>query len=275
MVSINASISVRPAAVAGMFYPADPRVLAREVDLLVGQAPRPALDPLRIKAVAVPHAGYVYSGETAGCAYALIAQRRGAIRRVVLLGPTHRVAVAGLALPDAGSFDSPLGPIPLDGELVAAALALPQVVVSKAAHAAEHSLEVQLPFLQRVLDRFSLLPLAVGRASAAEVAQVLDTLWGGPETLIVISTDLSHFHAYEDAVRIDSSTVQDVLALRTSIDHAHACGATPLNGLLLCARQRGLTPHLIDVRNSGDTAGDKSRVVGYGAFAFTEQPSHG
>lgn len=275
MESIDPSAAARPAAVAGMFYPADPRVLARDVDRLVGRAPRPALDPLQIKAIAVPHAGYVYSGETAACAYALLAPRRAAIRRVVLLGPTHRVAVQGLALPDAGSFDSPLGAVALDGELVAAARALPQIVVSKAAHAAEHSLEVQLPFLQRVLDRFSLLPLAVGRASAAEVAQVLDSLWGGPETLIVVSTDLSHFHAYDEAVRIDSATVQDVLALRTDIDHQHACGATPLNGLLLCAHQRGLTPHLIDVRNSGDTAGDRSRVVGYGAFAFTEPPHHG
>lgn len=253
-----------------MFYPGNARELAHDVDALLDQAAESSLDPRRIKAIAVPHAGYVFSGETAACAYALIAARRAEIKRVVLLGPTHRVAIHGLALPDADNFDTPLGIVTVDRAMVAAALALPQVSVSRAAHAAEHSLEVQLPFLQRVLDRFSLLPLAVGRASADDVAQVLDTLWGGPETLIVVSTDLSHFHRYDEAVRIDSTTVQDVLALRTDIDHEHACGATPLNGLLLCARRRGLTAHLIDVRNSGDTAGDRSRVVGYGAFAFAE-----
>ena len=275
MASINPLSNVRHAAVAGMFYPADAGELADDIEALLGQAPALPLDPRRIKAIAVPHAGYIFSGETAACAYALIAARRDAIERVVLLGPTHRVAIHGLALPEADGFDTPLGVVAVDRDLVAAALALPQVGVSRAAHAAEHSLEVQLPFLQRVVDRFSLLPLAVGRASATEVAQVLDALWGGPETLIVISTDLSHFHPYDDAVRIDAMTVDDVLALSTTIDHEHACGATPLNGLLLCAQRRGLTPHLIDVRNSGDTAGDRSRVVGYGAFAFTEQANHG
>ena len=271
MFSMNASNSIRPAAVAGMFYPAGAYELAHEIDTLLGGVAPVALDPLKIKAIAVPHAGYVYSGETAASAYALIAARRDSIRRVVLLGPTHRVAVQGLALPDADGFASPLGTVALDAELVAAARTLPQVVVSRTAHAAEHSLEVQLPFLQRVLDSFTLLPLAVGRANAEEVAEVLDTLWGGAETLIVVSTDLSHFHAYDEAVQIDSTTVRDVLALHTDIDHEHACGATPLNGLLLCAQRRGLAPHLIDARNSGDTAGDRSRVVGYAAFAFTEQ----
>lgn len=267
---LNPFSGVRHAAVAGMFYPADPQELADDVDDLLGRANESSIDPQRIKAVAVPHAGYIYSGETAGCAYALIAARRKAIGRVVLLGPTHRVAVDGLALPEAECFDTPLGVVPVDAEMVSAVRGLPQVVASRAAHAAEHSLEVQLPFLQRVLDRFTLVPLAVGRASAEEVAETLHTLWGGPETLIVISTDLSHFHRYDDAVRIDATTVADVLALRSNIDHEHACGATPLNGLLLCARRRGLKPHLIDVRNSGDSAGDRSRVVGYGAFAFTE-----
>ena len=271
MFSMNAFSSIRPAAVAGMFYPAGAHELAHEIDTLLGRVPPTSLDPFNIKAIAVPHAGYVYSGETAASAYALIAARRDSIRRVVLLGPTHRVAVQGLALPDADGFDSPLGTVALDADLLAAARALPQVVISRAAHAAEHALEVQLPFLQRVLDSFTLLPLAVGRASAEEVAEVLDLLWGGPETLIVVSTDLSHFHGYDEAVRIDSTTVRDVLALHTDIDHEHACGATPLNGLLLCARRRALVPHLIDARNSGDTAGDRSRVVGYAAFAFSEQ----
>lgn len=275
MASIDPFGTVRHAAVAGMFYPGDASELAQDVDQLLERVEMAALDPRRIKAIAVPHAGYIYSGETAACAYALIAARRGQISRVVLLGPTHRVAIHGLALPEADGFESPLGVVAVDREMAGAALRLPQVGVSRAAHAAEHSLEVQLPFLQRALDGFSLLPLAVGRASAAEVAQVLDTLWGGRETLIVVSTDLSHFHSYDDAVRIDSQTVQDVLALRSDIDHEHACGATPLNGLLLCAQRRGLTAHLIDVRNSGDTAGERSRVVGYGAFAFTDELGHG
>lgn len=270
MSELNPFNTVRRAAVAGMFYPANAQDLAEEVDLFLSQANKTSPDPLRIKAIAVPHAGYIYSGETAGCAYALIAARRDVIRHVVLLGPTHRVAIAGLALPEAEGFDSPLGLVPVDRDMIAAVRNLPQVLASRAAHAAEHSLEVQLPFLQRVLERFTLLPLAVGRASAEEVAEVLDALWGGPETLIVVSTDLSHFHRYDEAVRIDASTVADVLALRTNIDHQQACGATPLNGLLLCAQRRGLTPHLIDARNSGDTAGDRARVVGYGAFAFTE-----
>lgn len=274
MASYNPISSVRHAAVAGMFYPADAQELARDVDRLLDGAVPSLIEAGAIKAIAVPHAGYVYSGETAACAYASIAARRTEIRRVILLGPTHRVAISGLALPDAESFDTPLGTIDVDGEMAAAVRALPQIVVNRTAHAAEHSLEVQLPFLQRVLDDFTLLPLAVGRASADEVAEVLDILWGGPETLIVVSTDLSHFHPYREAVQIDAGTVRDVLDLRTDIDHEHACGATPLNGLLLCARRRGLRPQLIDARNSGDTAGDRSRVVGYAAFAFTEQPHH-
>jgi len=260
----------RPAAVAGMFYPADALSLLDEVDTLLGSAARPKFDAASIKAIAVPHAGYVYSGATAAAAYGLLEARRSDIRRVVLLGPTHRVAVRGLALPNVEFFETPLGSVPVDIELAARIETLPQVLGSRAAHAAEHSLEVQLPFLQRMIGAFSLLPLAVGMARSDEVAEVIDAVWGGPETLIVVSTDLSHFHPYREAQQLDGATVADVLALRSDIDHEHACGATPLNGLLLCAQRHGLTPHLVDARNSGDTAGDRSRVVGYASFAFCE-----
>lgn len=262
--------AIRPAAVAGMFYPADALELGEEVDTLLGSAPRPPFDAASIKAIAVPHAGYVYSGATAAAAYRLLEGRHAAIRRVVLLGPTHRVAVRGLALPNVDIFETPLGGVPVDTELAARIERLPQVVGSRAAHAAEHSLEVQLPFLQRVIGEFSLLPLAVGMVRPEDVAEAIDAVWGGAETLIVVSTDLSHFHPYREARELDSATVADVLALRGDIDHEHACGATPLNGLLVSARRRGLTPHLVDARNSGDTAGDRSRVVGYASFAFCE-----
>jgi AmmeMemoRadiSam system protein B len=259
---------VRPAAVAGLFYPGSPAALAGEVAMFLDAATGAgAIVP---KALVVPHAGYAYSGGVAARAYARLAAGRDAIRRVVLLGPTHRVAVRGLALPAAGAFATPLGVVEIDTDAVALLRGLPQVTVNAAAHAQEHSLEVQLPFLQRALAQFTLVPLAVGMASADDVAAVLDRVWGGPETLIVISTDLSHYHGYADAQRIDRSTAQRILALTPTLDHEEACGATPLNGLLLCARRRGLVPELLDLRNSGDTAGDRSRVVGYAAFAFEE-----
>ena len=178
--------------------------------------------------------------------------------------------IRGLALPRARAFATPLGEVPVDAAGVECARALPQVVVSESAHAQEHALEVQLPFLQTVLGHFAVVPFAVGDASAEEVAAVLDALWGGDETLIVVSSDLSHYHAYADAARIDRATAAAVLALSPVLDHEQACGATPVNGLLLCARRRGLVPQLLDLRNSGDTAGDRARVVGYASFAFNE-----
>ncbi len=258
----------RPAAVAGMFYPGQPATLAEDVAALLAQAePWPGLAP---KALIVPHAGYVYSGPIAASAYASLAPLRATIRKVVLLGPTHRVAVRGLAAPESTAFDTPLGSIPIDATLERQVLELPQVQRSEAAHALEHSLEVQLPFLQSMLDEFSLLPLAVGMASDVEVAEVLDLVWGGAETLIVISSDLSHYHPYAEAQRLDHATAKQIVALEPLASHEQACGATPVNGLLLCAQRRGLHPRLLDLRNSGDTAGDRSRVVGYGAFAFSE-----
>jgi MEMO1 family protein len=265
--------AIRPAAVAGMFYPGEAQALAGDVrGYLAAAASQDTGVP---KALIVPHAGYIYSAPIAAHAYARIAAARDSIRRVVLLGPTHRVWVRGLALPSTRAFVTPLGSVEIDAAAVAAALVLPQVVQSDQVHAQEHSLEVQLPFLQALLTNFKLVPFAVGDASAEQVAEVLDLLWGGGETLIVVSSDLSHYHRYAEAQAIDRGTAQDILDFNPRIEHEQACGATPINGLLLCARRRGLKAGLLDLRNSADTAGDPSRVVGYAAFAFSEDGSHG
>jgi AmmeMemoRadiSam system protein B/AmmeMemoRadiSam system protein A len=264
------SVTVRPAAVAGLFYPASrPALAAAVADCLAGVPP--AAVARAPKAIVAPHAGYVYSGPVAAHAYARLAPLRGRVTRVVLLGPTHRVAVRGLAAPSVEAFDTPLGRVPVDHAALARLADLAQVVTSDAAHAREHALEVQLPFLQQVLggEGWSLVPLAVGDASADDVAQVLERLWGGDETLVVVSSDLSHYLPYRAAVETDRATVDRIVALDAGpLDHEQACGATPINGLLRVARRRGLAPRLLDLRNSGDTAGDRSRVVGYAAIAF-------
>jgi len=266
--------AIRPAAVAGMFYPDNPAELKRVIaDLLANAEPGAATHVP--KALIVPHAGYVYSGAIAASAYVRLAALRGRIRRVVLLGPTHRVWVRGLALPEAERFATPLGEVPLDREGMQRLADLPQVTRSEAAHQMEHSLEVQLPFLQQVLGDFQLLPLAVGEATATEVAEVLEQVWGGDETLIVISSDLSHFLPDALARMVDGGTVDAILALDSHLTHEQACGATPVNGLLLAARKHGLHPVALDVRNSSDTAGDPDRVVGYAAFAFQAEASPG
>ncbi len=262
--------TVRPAAVAGTFYPGDPRSLAAEVDDLIGGVEQLAPRLGFPKALVVPHAGYIYSGPVAARAYDVIAPARGIVKRVVLLGPVHRVAVRGLALPAAEFFDTPLGRIPIDQDAVRGLASLPQVVSSAPAHAMEHSLEVQLPFLQKVLGDFSLVPLAVGMASVEEVAAVLERLWGGAETLIVVSTDLSHYHAYDKARQIDGATIARIAGLATDINHEEACGATPLNGLLKVVKNRNLSIKLLAACNSGDTAGGKEQVVGYSSFALHE-----
>jgi len=261
---------IRPAAVAGMFYPGEPVALAAAVRTHLGAAAFAAKDAARPVALIVPHAGYVYSGAIAACAYRRLGAHADAIRRVVLLGPTHRVPVRGLALPSVQAFATPLGTVEIDSSAVASALTLPQVCKSDSAHALEHSLEVQLPFLQTVLRQFRIVPFAVGEASAAQVAEAIELLWNGPETLVVVSSDMSHYHPYGEACQIDRATARSVLALSATLHSEQACGATPVNGLLLAARRRGLQPELIDLRNSGDTAGDKSRVVGYASFAFGE-----
>ena len=263
---------VRPAAMAGLFYPADAQSLFNDISTLLD----PAVAQLAPKAPApkaliVPHAGYVYSGAIAALAYATVLALRGRITRVVLLGPVHRVPVRGLALPGVQAFATPLGEVSLDTAAMAAVAHLPQVCTSPEAHAQEHSLEVQLPFLQMVLGiqaPFQVVPLAVGDASAEEVAQVLAMLWGGPETLVLISSDLSHFLPYDQAQASDTQTLQQVLALQGPLHHQQACGASPINGLLLLARHLGLKPQLLGFCNSGDTAGERERVVGYASVGF-------
>ena len=269
-------LDVRPAAVAGMFYPGVPAALAASVrSCLVEAAARPHAAGARPKALIVPHAGYVYSAPIAAVAYARLAAAHAAIRRVVILGPAHRVAIHGLALPSVRAFMTPLGEVEIDRKAAALALTLPQVQENDAVHAQEHALEVQLPFLQAVLDDFRIVPFAVGAATADEVADVIERLWGGPETLILVSSDLSHYHRYADARVIDRGSADGILALAPLLDHEQACGATPINALLQCARRHRLVPELLDLRNSGDTAGDKARVVGYASFAFVEDAARG
>ncbi|MBX3592476.1 MAG: AmmeMemoRadiSam system protein B [Burkholderiaceae bacterium] len=261
------SSSTRPAAVAGTFYPGAAGALRDAISDCLSSAAGPIRGPAP-KLLVVPHAGYIYSGPIAAQAYALLAPWRDRIERVVLLGPAHRVAVRGFAAPTVAAFETPLGAVRVDRETIDALAALPQVVSNDVAHMHEHSLEVQLPFLQTVLGHFSIVPLVVGRATPVEVAEVLERVWGGDETLIVVSSDLSHYLPRPQARAADAATVERILALDASIDHDQACGATPLNGALRVARARGLAPRLLDLRNSGDTAGDRSRVVGYGAIGF-------
>lgn len=260
--------STRPPAVAGTFYPADRAVLERTVRGHLAQAWRPGGHP---KAVIVPHAGYVYSGPVAATAYAALQDREPPIERVVLLGPSHRVFVEGLAVPSVDSFRTPLGDVPLDRDALESVLSLPQVHVVDRAHALEHSLEVHLPFLQVVLGRFSLVPFSVGQASPEEVAEVLERLWGGPETLVLVSSDLSHYLDYERARALDTETTRAIEQLDPDgLCEESACGRVPVRGLLLTARRRGLACKTVDLRNSGDTAGGRERVVGYGSYFFLE-----
>jgi AmmeMemoRadiSam system protein B len=256
---------IRLPAVAGTFYPAESLALRSSVRRYLRDA-RPGASRVP-KALIAPHAGHVYSGPIAASAYAALEPVRDRIERVVLLGPSHRVFVRGLAVPASDWFRTPLGPVAVDRQAIDAILDLPQVIVSDEAHAFEHSLEVHLPFLQEVLGDFSLVPLVVGDARPQEVAGVLDRLWGGEETLIVVSSDLSHYHDYETARRMDAATSRAIEALEpAAIDPEHACGCVPVQGLLVAAREHGLRVTAIDLRNSGDTAGPRERVVGYGAY---------
>ena len=263
--------SIRSPAVAGLFYPAEPAVLQGQVAELLARAATAAERVAPPKALIVPHAGYVYSGPIAATAFAQLEPLRARIRRVVLLGPAHRVPVRGLALPAAQAFRTPLGEVPLHLESWRMLRELETVEISDIAHAQEHCLEVQLPFLQLVLERFELVPLLVGGARPETVEAVIESLWGGDETLIVISSDLSHYHPYARANQLDRRTVDDILALHPTIQPEHACGAYPINGFLRVAAARGLKPHLLELRNSGDTAGDRSAVVGYTSIAFCEE----
>jgi len=257
--------TIRPAAVSGQFYPADPAELEQMVKSLlngVHDIPPPA------KAIIAPHAGLVYSGPIAATVYASLLADKERISRVVLLGPSHQVYLKGLALSSADYYETPLGKIEIDQDAYESVRSLPQVSVSDAAHAQEHSLEVHLPFLQHVLDRFKLVPIVVGEASPDEVAEVLEVLWGDENTQIIISSDLSHFHDYETAKQIDASTSKAIENLQLeSIGSQQACGCMPMCGLLQLARKKHLHVKTLDLRNSGDTAGTKDRVVGYGAYS--------
>ena len=257
---------IRPAAVAGLFYPADPAQLHQDIQSMLAGAEQTGEAP---KALIVPHAGYIYSGPVAASAYAQLQGIKERIERVILLGPCHRVPLQGLATTSADYFETPLGRVKIDREAIGRIMTLAQVQEFDLTHQQEHSLEVQLPFLQEVLAEFSLVPLVVGDAREDEVSEVLETLWGGDETLIVISSDLSHYHDYHTARSMDSATCQAIEAMEpASIHYDQACGRNPLNGLLRAAKNHGLHATTLDLRNSGDTAGDRSRVVGYGAWAF-------
>jgi MEMO1 family protein len=261
--------AVRQPAVAGQFYPADPDELRMDVNDFLAAAKTPT--GKIPKAIIAPHAGYPYSGPIAGSAYACLARGRDRFKRVVLLGPSHFVAFKGLAASSATIFQSPLGPVPVDEEALARLRALPQVTTQDAAHRDEHSLEVHLPFLQIVLGEFKLVPLVVGDATAEEVGGVLNELWDGAETCIVISSDLSHYHDYETAQRIDRETARTIGSLNwKDLGSDRACGCQPIRGLLHAAKSHGLHCQTVDLRNSGDTSGTRDRVVGYGAFVFTE-----
>lgn len=257
--------SARKPVVAGMFYPANPGQLAGSVRHMLDAAEVDAPEP---KVLIAPHAGHVYSGAVAATGYRLWEKNPDSVRRVILLGPSHRVWFRGLAFPSVETFLTPLGAIPIDRTACEAIRALPHVIENDQPHAQEHSLEVHLPFLQSVLRDFSLVPIVVGEANPAEVAEVLDALWGGDETRIVISSDLSHFHPYAEACRIDQRTSRRIESFETDLRGEEACGHHPLNGLLHTAAQRGMSLNTLDLRNSGDTAGSKDSVVGYGTYAL-------
>ncbi len=259
-------MTIREAAVAGLFYDADARRLSRHINNLMGAIT--VIPRARPKALIVPHAGYAYSGHTAAEAYQCLRPLRDLITRVVVLGPAHRVYLQGMAVPSVDAFGTPLGEVPLDRSSIASISDLPGVCVSDEAHREEHSLEVQLPFLQTVLARFSLVPIVVGDCAPDRVAAVVDSLWGGEETLIVISSDLSHFHGYEEAGILDARTCDRVVARDSGLTGEDACGARAINGFMRSRHSRQLAVELLDLCNSGDTAGEKSRVVGYGAFVL-------
>ena len=257
----------RQPAVAGAFYPANPAVLGRRVDELLAGVADPGAQT-HPKALIAPHAGYQYSGPIAASAYAQLAPIAARIRRVVLLGPAHRLSFRGIAYPGADRLLTPLGAVDLDHEALAGLADLPQVQCLDAAFEGEHCLEVQLPFLQRLLHDVRVVPLIVGAVAPEAVAEVIERLWGGDETLILISSDLSHYHDYATATRLDRETTRAIEHLEpAALDHHAACGATPLAGLLVAARRRGMQVRTLDLRNSGDTAGPRDQVVGYGAYA--------
>jgi AmmeMemoRadiSam system protein B len=261
--------SVRPPSAAGLYYPRDAEGLRLALRrLLASKTTAVTRVP---KALVVPHAGYAYSGTVAASAYhTLEGAAARAIRHVVVLGPSHRVPMRGMAMPSWNFYATPFGEVPVDQAARLRLRELGLVGIADAPHALEHSLEVQLPFLQAVLDDFDLLPIAVGTAPADQVCRALEAVWGGPETLFVVTSDLSHHHTHVEALTLDEQTARAILARRSDLSDAQACGAGGINGLMECARHKGLEVRLLDRCTSGDTAGDNSRVVGYGSFALYE-----
>jgi AmmeMemoRadiSam system protein B len=260
--------TIRAPAVSGMFYPASAYELQSDVEKYLARArlPRPAPRP---KALIAPHAGYDYSGPIAGSAFACLRDMHRDIARVLLIGPSHRVAFRGLALSSADAFNTPLGEVSIDQEANGVLLSLDAVNMNDRAHRDEHCLEVELPFLQCTLDDFFIIPVVVGDADAQQVAEVIEKLWGGPETLIVVSSDLSHYFPYVQAQAMDRNTAMAILELAPEkISPEQACGRLAIQGLLIAAKNHQRQPVQLDLRNSGDTAGDKSEVVGYGAWVF-------
>ena len=260
-------MELRSAAVADLFYPGN----SKDLEALISRTLKEATAALpaslgNLKAVIVPHAGYIYSAQTAAFAFASIIPKD--IHRVVLLGPSHRVAFYGMAVPGCDAFETPLGQIQIDHELRERALTYADVQTNDAAHAQEHSLEVQLPFLQTVLDQFTLLPICIGSVEADAVAEVIESFWYDDATLIVISSDLSHFHSYQEANTIDQLSIDMILQQQSGLSHEQACGATGINALLIVANRHHLKTQLLDYRNSGDSGGDKERVVGYASIAL-------
>jgi len=264
-----AAPKIRPPACAGRFYPADPAQLRQLVQGLLGDAI--TASDRAPKAIISPHAGYFFSGPVAASGHARFEPARDVIKRVILVGPSHYASFSGLAVSSVEAFLTPLGRVSLDRESIARILSLPQLMVFDEAHEPEHCLEVELPFLQMSLDEFKIVPLLAGEATDVEIAETLDVLWNGPETRIVVSSDLSHYHDYANATTIDEATARLIETLRADeLDEDRACGFRAIRGLLHLAARHALKPRCIDLRNSGDTAGGRERVVGYGAFTFFE-----
>jgi len=260
---------IRQPAVAGKFYPDSPDELRAEVRSYIAHGIVPSPLPVP-KAMIAPHAGYIYSGPIAGSAYACLKSQKAVIKRVILLGPSHRVAFKGIAGSSMAAFNTPLGDVPVDRSSCEEIADLPGMITFDLAHRDEHGLEVHLPFLQETLEDFSIVPLVVGDAKPQDVATIIEHVWGGPETLIVVSSDLSHYLTYDEAARIDRRTSKSIEQLDAfAIGFDHACGRIPVQGLILEAQSHRLIATTLDLRNSGDTAGDKRQVVGYGAYVFT------
>ena len=267
MATVSHDLKIRPPAVAGLFYEANPQRLRATVSDLLAEAP--ASGAALPKALIAPHAGYVYSGRVAAAAFATLRGRAAPIERVVVIGPAHFVPVRGIALPVADAFETPLGCVPVDRDARSAIADLPFVLVSDAPHAPEHALEVELPFLQALQQSFAVVPLVIGDAAPLEVAEVLQRLWGGAETLIVVSSDLSHYHDYDSARRLDAETASAIEGGEwASLGPDRACGYLAVAGLLIEAGRRGLEAQRLVLCNSGDTAGPRDRVVGYGSWMF-------